>query len=89
MHRSAETLTITNTGISNLTLANVLSSDNVQFEIINPPGANFVVPPGGFFDLDMRFCPGAAGPLSATLTIDHNASNQPIPIVINLMGTGL
>jgi hypothetical protein len=88
MCSAAEILTISNTGISDLTLQNVSSSDNTQFHIINPPAANTVLAPSGTYDVQVEFCPTAAGAQTGTFTINHDASNQPSPIQINLAGTG-
>jgi len=85
---AAEILTISNIGISDLTLQAALSSDDTQFHVINPP-ANVVLAPAGTYDLQVEFCPGSAAPLSATLSINHDAANEPNPIQINLAGTGL
>ncbi len=90
---ATETLQIFNDGGAPLTLQSVTSSDDVQFHIINPPGANYVVAPAGSFDLDVEFCPdnSGAGPRTGTLTINHDAPalNPPNPIVINFLGTAL
>lgn len=84
-----ETLVITSSGISDLTLASVTSSDNVQFNIINPPTTPLVLTPSQTYNLDVQFCPTASGPVAGTLTIDHDASNTADPIVIDFAGTGL
>ena len=85
---ATEVLTITNTGISDLTIQSVASSDT-QFPILNLPPVNTVLPPAGSYGLQVQFCPAGAGPVSATLTINHDADNEPNPIQINLAGTGL
>jgi hypothetical protein len=86
----AEILTIANTGVSNLTLQSVFSSDDTQFHVINPPAPNQVLAPLQSYDLQVEFCPTAgAGPRVGTLTIDHTAVNAPDPIVIDFQGNAL
>ncbi len=79
-------LTISNTGVSDLALQSVVSSDPTQFQIVVAPPAT--LGPGQDFDLQLQFCPddSGAGARTATLTIDHDAV-QVDPIVIDLAGT--
>ena len=84
----AQILTISNIGVSPLTVINVASSDGVQFKVINAPG-NLVLQPLETYDLQVEFCPTSAAAQAAILDINHNGINQPIPIQVNLEGTGL
>lgn len=86
---ATETLVITSSGISDLTLSSVTSSDNVQFHIVTPPATPLTLLPSQTFNLEVEFCPTAAGAVTGTLTIDHNATNTADPIVIDFGGTGL
>jgi len=86
---TTETLVITSSGISDLTLQSVTSSDNVQFHIVNPPLTPLTLAPSQTYNLEVEFCPAAVGGVSGTLTIDHDATNEPDPIVIDFGGTGL
>ena len=83
-----QALTISNNGTADLTLQSVTSSDDVQFHITNPPGANYVLAPTESYGLQVEFCPdnSGPGPRSGTLTIDHDATNAADPIVINFAG---
>jgi len=80
-----QALTITNTGVSMLDIAAVNSSD-VQFNIIDAPLG--LLDPLSSADVTVEFCPTAIGAVTATLSIVHNASNQPVPIAIDLNGNG-
>jgi hypothetical protein len=86
---ATEFLTISNPGISDLTLASVVSSDGTQFNITTPVAPNTVLAPTQSLNVGVEFCPTAAGAVTATLTIDHNATNEPDPIVIDFSGQGL
>ncbi len=84
-----QTFTISNIGVSVLTLQSVTSSDNVQFHLINPPAANTQLDPGIDYLLDVEFCPaGVAAGITADLTINHDASNVVSPIVVTMEGNG-
>jgi hypothetical protein len=84
----AESLRITNTGISELLIESVLSSES-EFNVLNPPVPSFALAPGQFYDLEVEFCPDTIGPRLGSLTIDHDAINEPDPIVIDFVGTGI
>lgn len=86
---ATETLIITSSGVSDLTLSSVTSSNPTVFEIVSGPAPGTVLTPTQTANVDVRFCPAAAGAASGTLTIDHDATNEPDPIVISFGGTGL
>jgi len=85
----AEILTITNTGISDLTISSTTLGDATHYNIVNPT-ANEVLTQGQSYPLQVEFCPTAVGPnLTTTLNIAHDAGNEPTPIQITLDGNGI
>jgi len=82
---AAQNLTITNTGVSVLTLTAINTSDP-QFNITASPVGP--LDPGMSADVSIEFCPAAAAAVTGTLSISHDAINEPTPIVIDLEGNG-
>jgi hypothetical protein len=83
-------LTISNVGISDLTLQGVSLTIGADFNVINSP-INVVLGPSETYDLRVEFCPSTTGGslLEDDLFINHNAANPPPnPIVIHLAGIG-
>jgi hypothetical protein len=81
----AQNLTITNTGVSVLTLTGINTSDP-QFNITASPAGQ--LDPGMSADVSIEFCPAAPAAVTGTLSIGHDGINEPNPIVIDLEGNG-
>ncbi|MCD4676842.1 MAG: choice-of-anchor D domain-containing protein, partial [Desulfobacula sp.] len=83
------TFTITNNGITDLTISNVtLSLNNFTIQSGFTIGTPEVIPDSTAHQLTIRFTPTIAGVANATLAITHNASNEVSPFNINLSGEG-
>lgn len=83
-----QTLTLTNTGTSDLVggESSITGSGNTNFSKIDRCREQ-TVPVGGTCTIDSIFTPIADGAVSATLTINNNASNSPQSVT--LKGTGI
>jgi hypothetical protein len=83
------TFTIANTGNQALSLSGsplVLLSDTTNFSIVTQPAAS--VAASGSTSFQVKFMPTAAGPFTATITVDSN-DTLTSPYVITIQGTGL
>ncbi len=76
-------------GTESLSLSNfVLSGDHTGDFLVNP-SSNIVLLAGESLTVDVIFTPGANGPRSATLQVDHNDDvDVPSPVTIGLTGAG-
>jgi uncharacterized protein (TIGR03437 family) len=82
-------LTIRNTGVTQLTV-NLITSSNPQFAILNPL-TPFNVTPGGFTNVTVRFSTGTGTAATGTLTISSNDPARPTVTVAlsgNVTGAG-
>lgn len=86
---SAMTLTITNSGTSNLTITTVTpgGANMADFMIGSDTCANATVAAGKTCTLSVEFTPSTTGAESATLTFTDNATGS--PHVVNLTGMGV
>lgn len=79
------TLNVCNTGVENLEVS-ALTSSNGQFAVVAPTSGYPVVISHDFcFPFTLRFAPTTSGPASATLTI---RSNDPVSPVVTVQATG-
>lgn len=83
-----QTLTIRNTGLTPLSILNVVKAGtNASDFTVGAPGATTVAP-GATTTLPVSFAPTLAGTRSASISIYSDATNRN-PYVINLSGNGL
>ena len=84
---AAQTITVTNTGLSNLIVSGVTltGADASQFLLTNNNCAT--VAPNNSCTVDVQFAPTATGNKTATVSIAHNATGSPSSITVS--GTGL
>lgn len=82
-----ETVTLTNTGATALTLAETSGQAPHFLVVDNGCFAGAVVPPGGSCQLELAFAPQSATPLAATMTIAHDGVGGASSI--DLSGTGV
>jgi hypothetical protein len=81
---SAQTVTITNTGTSSVTIANV-SISGAGYAASGVP-AGEILAPGKTVTLDVTFTPSAAGTLAGSVTLMSNATNSPATVSLNGAG---
>ncbi|MFN3597651.1 MAG: choice-of-anchor D domain-containing protein [Rubricoccaceae bacterium] len=82
---ATRTVTITNSGGEDLTIAGATLSGSSAFSIEGAvPGT---IAPGANAPVTIRFSPTAAGPASGTLTITSNAASSPTTVALS--GAGL
>ena len=86
---SAKTLTVTNSGTSNLSITTVTAggTNKADFIIGTDTCSNATVAAGKTCSVSVEFAPSTTSAESATLTFADNASGS--PQVINLTGTGV
>lgn len=82
---SALSVTLTNAGNSNVTVAKVVVS-GAQFSE-SGVSAGLILAPGQSATLDAAFSPMAAGNLSGNVTVESNATNSPATISLSGAGT--
>jgi hypothetical protein len=78
-----QTVTISNTGTTALTLTTIATTGDFTSNGTN----GHVVAAGGTYPIIVTFNPTATGPLTGTFTITHTAGGS--PFTVNLSGTGL
>jgi hypothetical protein len=72
-----QTLTVCNTGLGNLKVTGIASS-NPAFAVTTPTGGfPIVIAPGSCFPFEVTFTPSGAGPQSATITISSDDPAHP------------
>ncbi len=82
---SAQTVTLTNAGNSNVTISGVTVS-GAKFSATGV-SSGLILSPGQHAVLNVTFSPSAAGALSGSVTVASNASNS--PATISLSGAGV
>lgn len=80
---TTETLRIANTGSSDLTISDIVSSDG-SFTVSS---SSAVIAPNGSEEVDVTFTPSAAGSASGTLTISHDDPANTDDIVVSVTGS--
>ena len=81
---SAQTVTITNTGTSSVTISNV-SISGAGYAAAGVP-AGHILAPGNAVTLDVTFTPAATGTLTGTVTLATNTNSAE---TVSLSGTGV
>lgn len=81
---ATQTLTLTNSGGSSLTLSNAITGNSADFTSTNTCGSSLAA--NGACTFTLAFAPQAAGMQTATITFTDNASNS--PQAVTLTGTG-
>jgi Abnormal spindle-like microcephaly-assoc'd, ASPM-SPD-2-Hydin/Immunoglobulin I-set domain len=81
---SAQNVTLTNAGNSNVTISQVLVA-GAGFNTTNASG--MILSPGQSTTLTSTFAPSATGPASGKITVSSNATNSPSNIALS--GTGV
>ena len=86
---AAKTLTVTNTGTTDLTIATVTAggTNKADFILGSDTCASSTVSAGKTCTISVEFAPSTTAAESATLSFADNASNS--PQVVNLTGTGV
>ncbi len=82
---SQKTLVVSNTGLANLVVSNIVRSaaDSSQFAV--SPTA-FTIGPGGTQTVTVTFVPSTAAQKSTILNIVHNATGSPTQVVVSGVG---
>jgi len=83
------TVVVSNTGNDNLTISNYSVTGNPQITVSGPPGTPpFTIPPGNSTQTLTLSCQNAVpGNFMGTLTVTHNAANNPATYTVNCMVT--
>lgn len=71
---SEKTITITNTGTTQLTITSITSPTDAAFSILNAPSANFILEAQGSYNLKIVYQPTATGNNAALFSINTNAT---------------
>ena len=82
---SPQTVTISNTGTSNLSLNTIAASGN--FAQSNTCGLPVALPPATACNVSVTFTPAAAGTRTGTLSITDNAASSPQTVALNGKGS--
>jgi photosystem II stability/assembly factor-like uncharacterized protein len=85
---SKQTITITNQAISTGTLIGSVGPLSAPFSIVSG-GEPFNLTAGQSMTVTVQFSPTLVGAVSESLSISHNAQNQPNPFNVPLSGTGV
>lgn len=78
-------ITVTNPDSSKSVLEYRAEVEGGPFELVAAKGS---LKPGETGEISIRFTPGTTGLFSTQISIHHNASNKPNPLVIPVRGTG-
>jgi Family of unknown function (DUF6519)/Abnormal spindle-like microcephaly-assoc'd, ASPM-SPD-2-Hydin len=85
---AAQTVTLTNSGTSQLTISAISTTGNFsQTSTCVSSGGSGTLQPGAQCAIQVKFSPTAAGSLTGTLVITHNAPGS--PLTIGLSGTAV
>lgn len=80
---SPQTVTVTNSGSTNLTIGNLaVTGDFSEADTCSSP-----VPPGGACQIQLTFTPAAAGSRTGTLTVDANIAGGQESVALSGIGT--
>jgi hypothetical protein len=83
---SPQTITLSNTGSSQLTISSITASaDFSQSSTCVSSGGSGTLQPGAQCTIQVQFVPASAGAIAGTLVINHNAAGS--PLTIPLAGT--
>ena len=85
---SKQTITITNQANSTAALIGSVGTLLTPFSVVSGGGA-FALAAGQSVTVTVQFSPTTTGAASASLSIIHNASNQPSPAGVSLSGKGV
>jgi hypothetical protein len=86
---ASQTVTITNTGGSSLSVTGLSITGNADFALgAAAPPTPFTVAPAASVQVPVNYSPSAAGADSGSLTVDSDDSDQP-QVTVALSGTGL
>jgi len=85
---SKQTITITNQANSTATLTGSVGILSAPFSVVSG-GGTFNLAAGQSVTVTVQLSPTTAGTASATLSITHNATNQPNPTNVSLSGIGV
>lgn len=72
-----------------IAISGVDNSGNMSYYFLDGNPVNFNLAPNQSNTLQITFSPQVAGPYSATIGLQHNASNLPNPLPITISGNGL
>lgn len=83
-HSASQTVTLTNTGSTTLTISSISLQGGGQFSYSHTCGTS--VAPGGECKISVRSNPTTEGNISGTITLHDSASSK--PMVVELAGSG-
>ncbi len=87
---AAQTITVTNTGVSGLQIGNSLAVGGANpsaFALSGDTCSNSLIAAGSSCSFALQFMPGSTGPFTGSVVINSNAASS--PNVITMQGTGL